>query len=54
MRHVKLISMNRRLFWMHLEVHLVDQGKVHVHHGPHVPHVQGKAHGKVQEGHEAL
>jgi hypothetical protein len=28
MRHIKLISMNRRLFWMHLEVHLVDQGAV--------------------------
>jgi hypothetical protein len=23
MRHIKLISMNRRSFWMHLEVHEV-------------------------------
>jgi hypothetical protein len=53
MRHIKLIIMNRRLFWMHKEVHLVDQGEVHVHHDPHVPHVQGQAHGEVQEGHEA-
>jgi hypothetical protein len=34
MRHMKLISMNRRLFWMHLKVHEVDQGSVHVHHDP--------------------
>jgi hypothetical protein len=34
MRHMKLISMNRRLFWMHLKVHEVDQGAVHVHHDP--------------------
>jgi hypothetical protein len=53
MKHIKLISMNRRLFWIHLEVHEVDQGAVHVHHDPHVPHVQGKAHVEVQEGHEA-
>jgi hypothetical protein len=39
MRHIKLISMNRRLFWMHLEVHEVDQVAVHVHHDPHVPYV---------------
>jgi hypothetical protein len=45
MRHIKLIHMNRRMFWMHLEVHLVDQGAVHVHHDPHVPHVQGQVHG---------
>jgi hypothetical protein len=53
MRHIKLISMNRILFWMHLEVHEVDQGTVHAHHEPHVLHVQGQAHGEVQEGHEA-
>jgi hypothetical protein len=53
MRHIKLISMNRRLFWMHLEVHEVDQDAVHVHHDPNVPHVQGQAHGEVQEGHES-
>jgi hypothetical protein len=53
MRHIKFISRNRRLFWMHLEVHEVDQGAVHVHHKPHVPHAQGQAHGKVQEGLEA-
>jgi hypothetical protein len=29
---------------MHLEVHKVVQGAVHVHHDPHVPHVQGQAH----------
>jgi hypothetical protein len=29
------------------------QGAVHVHHDPHVPHVQGQANGEVQEGHEA-
>jgi hypothetical protein len=34
MRHMKLISMNRRLFWMHLKVHEIDQGAVHVHHDP--------------------
>jgi hypothetical protein len=50
MRHIKLISMNRRLFLMHLEVNKVDQGAAHVHHDPHV---QGQAHGEVQEGHEA-
>jgi hypothetical protein len=53
MRHIKLISMNRRLFWMHLEVHEIVQGAVYVHHDPYVPHVQGQAHGEVQEGHEA-
>jgi hypothetical protein len=53
MRHIKLISMNRRLFWIHLEVHEVDQGAVHVYHDPQVPHVQGQAHGEVEEGHEA-
>jgi hypothetical protein len=52
MRHIKLISINRRLFWMHLEVHEVVQGAVHVHHDPHVPHVQGQSHGEVQEDHE--
>jgi hypothetical protein len=51
-RHIKLISMNRRLFWMHLEVLEAVQGAVYVHHDPHVPHVQGQSHGKVQEGHE--
>jgi hypothetical protein len=44
MRHIKFISMNRRLFWMHSEVHEVGQGAVHVHHDPHAPHVQGQAH----------
>jgi hypothetical protein len=53
MRHIKLIRMNRRLFLWHLKVHEVVQGAVHVHHDLHVPHVQGRAHGKVQEGHEA-
>jgi hypothetical protein len=48
-----LISMNRRLFCIHLEVYEVDKGLVHVHHGPHVPHVQGQAHGEASEGHEA-
>jgi hypothetical protein len=36
---IKLISMNRRLFWMHLDVHEVVQGAVHVHHDHHVHHV---------------
>jgi hypothetical protein len=49
----KLISMNRRLFWMHLEVLEAVQGAVHIHHDPHVPHSQGQSHGEVQEGHEA-
>jgi hypothetical protein len=53
MRHIKLISMNRRLFWMHLKVYEVDQGAVHVHQDSHIPHVQGQSHGEVQEGHEA-
>jgi hypothetical protein len=39
MRHIKLISMNRRSFWVDFEVHEVVQGAVHVHHDPHVPHV---------------
>jgi hypothetical protein len=39
MRHIKLISMNRRLFWMHFKVHEVVQGEVHVPQDPHVPHV---------------
>jgi hypothetical protein len=43
-KHIKLISINRRLFWMHLEVHKVLQGAVHV---PHYPHVQGQAHREV-------
>jgi hypothetical protein len=38
---------------MHIEVHEVQPGVVHVHHDSHVPHVQGQAHGEVQEGHEA-
>jgi hypothetical protein len=38
MRHIKLIRMNSRLFLMHLEVHEVVQGAVHVHHDPPVPH----------------
>jgi hypothetical protein len=45
MTHIKLISMNGRLFWMHLEVHEAVQGEVHVHHDPHVLHVQGQKHG---------
>jgi hypothetical protein len=53
MRYIKLINMNRGLFWLHLEVHEVDQGAVHVHHDFHVRNVQGQAHGKVQEGHKA-
>jgi hypothetical protein len=52
MRYIKLISMTRRLFWLHLEVHEVDQGAVHVHHDFHVHHVQGQAHGEVQGGHK--
>jgi hypothetical protein len=38
---------------MHLEVHEVYQGAVHVHHYFNVPHVQGQGHGEVQEGHKA-
>jgi hypothetical protein len=53
MRYIKLISMTRRLFWLHLEVHEVHQGAVHVHLDFHVPHVQGQAHGEVLEGHKA-
>jgi hypothetical protein len=53
MRHIKLISLNRRLFWMHLEVLKSVQGAVHVHHDPHLPRVKGQSHGEVQEGHEA-
>jgi hypothetical protein len=53
MRHIKLNRINRRLFWMHLEVHWVDQVAIHVYHDPNLPHVQGQAHGEVQEGHEA-
>jgi hypothetical protein len=33
--------------------HAVDQGALHVHHDPRVPHVKGQAHREVQEGHEA-
>jgi hypothetical protein len=44
MRHIKFISMNRRLLRMHSEVHEAGQGAVHVHHDLHVPHVQGQAH----------
>jgi hypothetical protein len=53
MSYIKLISMNSRSFWMHLKVHKVVQGVGHVHHDPHVAHVQGQSHGEVQEGHEA-
>jgi hypothetical protein len=53
MRHIKLISMNKRLFWMYLEVLGVVQGAVHAHHDPYVHHVQGQAHGEAQKGHEA-
>jgi hypothetical protein len=53
MRHIKLISMNRKLFWMHLKVHEAVPGAVHVHHDPHVPHLQGQSHGGVQEVYEA-
>jgi hypothetical protein len=52
-RHTKFISMNKRLLWMHLEVHEINQGAVHVHNDPHVPHLQEQAHEEVQEGHEA-
>jgi hypothetical protein len=38
-RHNKLISIHSRLFWMHLDLHEVDYGAVHVHHDPFVPHV---------------
>jgi hypothetical protein len=38
---------------MHLELHEVVQGAVHVHHDPNVPHIQGQSHGEVQEDHEA-
>jgi hypothetical protein len=48
-----LISMNSRLFWIHLEVHEVVQGEIHVPHYPHGPHVQGLGHREVQEDHEA-
>jgi hypothetical protein len=34
-------------------VHEVVLVAVQVHHDPHVPHVQGQAHGEVQEAHEA-
>jgi hypothetical protein len=40
-RHIKLISMNIRLFWMHLKVHEAVQSEVHIPHDSHVPHVQG-------------
>jgi hypothetical protein len=53
MRHIKLISMNRKLFWMHLEVLKAVQDAVHVHHDPHVPHVKGQSHREVQEAREA-
>jgi hypothetical protein len=48
--HTKLIGINRRLFWMHLEVCKVVQGAAHV---PHIPHVQGQTNREVKEGHEA-
>jgi hypothetical protein len=38
---------------MRLKVHEVDEGAVHAHYDPHVPHVQGQVHGEVQEGHKA-
>jgi hypothetical protein len=53
MRHIKLISMNWRLFWIHSEVHEVVQGAVYVHREPNETHVQGQVHGEVQDGHEA-
>jgi hypothetical protein len=53
MSYIKFNSMNRRLFCINLEVNNVDQGAVHVHHDPHVPHVIRQAHGEVQEDHEA-
>jgi hypothetical protein len=53
MKHIKLMRIYRRLFWMHLEVQEVVQGAVQVHHDPHVPHIQGQSHGEVQEGYEA-
>jgi hypothetical protein len=39
MMHIKWISMNGRSFWMHLHVHEVVSGAVHVLHVPHVLHV---------------
>jgi hypothetical protein len=50
MRHINVICMNRRLFWMHLKGGEVVQGAVHEHHDPHI---QGLAHGEFQEGHKA-
>jgi hypothetical protein len=38
---------------MHLEVHEVVLGAVHVHHDPYVPNVQGLVHREVQEDHQA-
>jgi hypothetical protein len=32
---------------MHLEVQEVVKGAVHVHHDPHVLHIQGQSHGEV-------
>jgi hypothetical protein len=52
-RQIKLIGINRRLFWKHPKVPEVGQGAVHVPHDHDVPYVQGQTHGEVQEGHEA-
>jgi hypothetical protein len=38
---------------MHHKVLDVVQGAAHAHHDPNVYHVQGQAHGEIQEGHEA-
>jgi hypothetical protein len=43
--------MNRKLFWLHLEVHKVAQGAFNVHHDPHVLQVKGHAHLEIEEGH---
>jgi hypothetical protein len=53
MRHIKLISMNKSSFWIYLKVLEVVQDAVPVHHDHHVSHVQGQAHGEVEEDHEA-
>jgi hypothetical protein len=38
---------------MHFKVLDVIQGAVHAHHDPDVHHMQGQAHGEVQEGQKA-
>jgi phage-related protein len=48
MRHIKLISMKRRLFLMHFEVHKAVQCAVDLHHDSYVAQVHGQAHGEGQ------